>query len=102
MVLPGSNFFGGSLACALSSQAGVSRAGGTTFYSMSYISTTSGIASYWQQWYACVNAANAAIISISALADNKFPIQKKKSNDRRSPLFPGMGKRTLVMVFRAF
>ena len=28
----GSDFFGGSLACALSSQAGVSRAGGTKFY----------------------------------------------------------------------
>ena len=38
----GSDFFGGSLACALSSQAGVSRAGGTTFYSMSYTSTTNG------------------------------------------------------------
>ena len=75
----GSDFFGGSLACALSSQAGVSRAGGTTFYSMSYTSTTSGIATYWQQWYACVNAANAAIISISALADNKFPDTKEKS-----------------------
>ena len=75
----GSDFFGGSLACALSSQAGVSRAGGTTFYSMSYTSTTNGIATYWQQWYACVNAANAAIISISALADNKFPDTKEKS-----------------------
>jgi len=75
----GSDFFGGSLACALSSQAGVSRAGGTTFYSMSYNSTTSGIATYWQQWYACVNAANAAIISISTLADNKFPDTKEKS-----------------------
>src|SRR5699024_9899232 len=47
--------------------------------SMSYTSTTSGIATYWQQWYACVNAANAAIISISALADNKFPDTKEKS-----------------------
>lgn len=74
----GSDFFGGGLACALSSQAGVSRAGGSNYYSMSYNSTTSALGTFWQQWYACVNSANAAIISISALDESKFPEAKEK------------------------
>ena len=75
----GSDFFGGGLACALSTQAGVSRAGGNNYYSMSYNSTTSALGTFWQQWYACVNSANAAIIAISALDEGKFPEAKEKS-----------------------
>jgi len=68
-----SDFFGGSPFIALSAQAGVGRAGGVTYYNMSYLSTQSAFSTYWQQWFACVNSANAAIIGISELADNKFP-----------------------------
>ena len=68
-----SDFFGGSPFIALSAQAGVGRAGGVTYYNMSYLSTQSAFSTYWQQWFACINSANAAIIGISGLADNKFP-----------------------------
>ncbi len=68
-----SDFFGGSPFIALSAQAGIGRAGGVAYYNMSYLSTQSAFSTYWQQWYACVNSANAAIIGISGLADNKFP-----------------------------
>ena len=73
-----SDFLGGTLFNALSTQAGILRAGGTTWYNMTYNSTTSSLNTFWQNWYACVNAANAAIISISALTDDQFPDPQEK------------------------
>lgn len=73
-----SDFMGGTLFNALSSQAGVIRAGGSTWYDMTYNSTTSTLSTFWQNWYACVNAANAAIISISALDEGQFPTPQEK------------------------
>jgi len=74
-----SDFFGGSPFCALSSQAGVGRAGGATYYNMSYLSTQSAFSTYWQQWFACINASNAAIIGIGELPENKFPTANDKA-----------------------
>ncbi|MEN6617920.1 MAG: RagB/SusD family nutrient uptake outer membrane protein [Rikenellaceae bacterium] len=74
-----SDFFGGSPFCALSSQAGVGRASGVAYYNMSYLSTQSAFSTYWQQWYACVNASNAAIVGISELPENKFPTANDKA-----------------------
>lgn len=67
------DYFGGSPFVYMSNQAGVARAGGVTYYNMSYLSTTATFSNYWQHWYGCVNSANAAIIGIEGLADNKFP-----------------------------
>ena len=74
-----SDFLGGAPFCALSAQAGILKAGGTTYYSMTYDSETGYLGTFWSQWYACVNAANAAIISISALDDKKFPSIEEKN-----------------------
>lgn len=73
------DYFGGNPFVYLSNQAGVSRAGGVTYYNMSYNSTTSTFSNYWQHWYGCVNSANAAIIGITNLADNKFPSVERKN-----------------------
>lgn len=73
-----SDFFGGPLFLALSSQAGISRAGGNIYYSMTYDSETGTLGTFWQNWYACINAANAAIVSISALDESKFPTKEEK------------------------
>jgi len=67
------NFFGGSPFVNLSTQAGVSTVGGNVFYQLSYVSTNGAFTPYWQGLYSCVNAANAAIIGIEGLPDNKFP-----------------------------
>jgi hypothetical protein len=74
-----SDFFGGAPFTYLSNQAGIAKAGGTVYYNMSYTSTQSNFSTYWQQWFACINSANAAIIGISGLADNKFPSVDKKN-----------------------
>lgn len=66
-----SDIFGGNYPGVLSSQAGVSRMGGATYYQMTYGGATSS--SFWQKWYEALNAANAAIIAITDLADDKFP-----------------------------
>jgi hypothetical protein len=73
-----SDFFGGSPFVALANQAGIAKAGGVVYYNMSYTSTQSAFSTYWQQWYACINAANAAINGITSLSDNKFPSVDKK------------------------
>lgn len=73
------DFLGGTLYNALSTQAGILRAGGNTFYSMTYNSSTTTLATFWQNWYGCVNAANAAIISISALDEGQFPTPQEKA-----------------------
>lgn len=73
------DYFGGSPMVYLSNQAGISKAGGVTYYNMSYLSTTSTFSNYWQHWYGCVNSANAAIIGITNLADNKFPSVARKN-----------------------
>jgi starch-binding outer membrane protein, SusD/RagB family len=74
-----SDFFGGSPFCALSSQAGVGKASGTVYYNMTYLTTQAAFSTYWQQWFACANAANAAILGITGLADNKFPTPDGKA-----------------------
>lgn len=74
-----SDFFGGSPFCALSSQAGVGRAAGVAYYNMSYLSTQSAFSTYWQQWFACINASNAAIIGIGKLPESKFPTANDKA-----------------------
>lgn len=73
------DFLGGTLYNSLSTQAGIVRAGGASWYSMSYNSTTSALGTFWQNWYGCVNAANAAIIAISALEEGKFPTPEEKT-----------------------
>ncbi len=72
------DYFGGSPFVYLSNQAGIAKAGGVTYYNMSYQSTHSTFSNYWQHWYGCVNSANAAIIGITGLADNKFPSPERK------------------------
>lgn len=68
------DFFGGSPFLALAAQAGLTRAGsGTIFYGMSYTPATGAFETYWKNWHACVNSANAAIIGISNLTPNFFP-----------------------------
>lgn len=74
-----SDFFGGSPFCALSSQAGVGKASGSVYYNMTYLTTQAAFSTYWQQWYGCINAANAAIIGINGLADTKFPSATTKA-----------------------
>ena len=74
-----SDFFGGSPFVALANQAGIAKAGGVVYYNMSYTSTQSAFSTYWQQWYACINAANAAINGITSISDNKFPSVDKKN-----------------------
>lgn len=77
MYASGASAFQGGLMCALSSQAGILKGGGSsTNYQMSY--TTSSFDSYWSGWFGCVSSANAAIIAISNLADNKFPSVEEK------------------------
>ncbi|MEA4868755.1 MAG: RagB/SusD family nutrient uptake outer membrane protein [Rikenellaceae bacterium] len=73
------DYFGGSPFVYLANQAGVARAGGVTYYNMSYMSTTSNFSNYWQHWYGCINSANAAIVGINSLADNKFPSAQRKA-----------------------
>ena len=68
------DFFGGSPFLALGAQAGLTRAGsGTTYYYMNYTPASGGFETYWRNWHACINSANAAIIGISALESNFFP-----------------------------
>lgn len=74
-----SDFFGGSPFCALSSQAGVGKASGIVYYDMSYLSTQSAFSTYWQQWFACVNASNAAFLGINSLDVSKFPTSNDKT-----------------------
>lgn len=98
-----SDFFGGSVFCALSAQAGVAKTGGTTYYSMNYNSTTAALGTWWRQWYACVNAANAAIISISALDEQKFPSpQEKKSMVAEAKCFRAWVNAHLLWCFGHF
>lgn len=89
------DFFGGSPFLALSAQAGLTRAGGgATFYNMTYTPALGALETYWKNWHACVNAANAAIIGISALPEIIFPGSKEET--------PAEEKNRMVAEARCF
>lgn len=69
---------GGAMYTRLSAQGGFYN-NHDDFYNMSYSQGTDDRGSAWQTWYRGINAANAAIIAISNLADNKFPSVEKKT-----------------------
>ena len=50
-------------------------------YNMSYTQTSNEgtIVSIWNQFYACINAANAAIIGVTNLPDSEFPSPEAKT-----------------------
>lgn len=74
-----SDFFGGRLYCTLASQAGTTKAvGGIAHYNMTYNSTTASFGVFWQNWYACINAANLTIMGIEKLDVSKFPSAVEK------------------------
>ncbi|MDR0844447.1 MAG: RagB/SusD family nutrient uptake outer membrane protein [Tannerella sp.] len=71
---------GGEIAARLSVQAGVwSYASYSTNAQLAYRQGNNDGATIWKQLYTVVNAANAAIESVSALADGKYPNVAEKN-----------------------
>ena len=73
------DYFGGGPFVALSAQAGVSKTNSSYYYKHLYTSTYAAVSNYWTHWYGCVNSANAAIMGIENLSEDKFPTSGTKA-----------------------
>ena len=69
---------GGYISLPLAAQAGIYK-GYDDFYNMNYHQGKNDNNEIWKQYYSCVNAANAAIIAISALDVSKLPSPEEKN-----------------------
>lgn len=72
-----SSELGGGVFLPLAAQAGIYKSS-DVFYNMSYRQGKNDNGTAWTQYYGCVNAANAAIIAITALDVAKFPSPQEK------------------------